>query len=98
MTSASTEIATAKASYYLQMLCKHWSHRLQVEFTPERGVIRFPPGAVCTLEAEGGAEARVLKATVEAADAEAVAQFENVVINHLKRFAHSEDLGDPVWR
>ncbi len=93
MVSATTEISTPKASYYLQMVCKHFSHKLPVEFTPERGRISFP-AALCSLEANGD----VLKATVEAEDAESVTRFEGVFVRHLQRFAHSEDLAEPVWR
>ena len=40
-------VPTENASRYLQQLCKHWQHNLQVEFTPEHGTVRFPatPGA-----------------------------------------------------
>jgi hypothetical protein len=88
MTSATTKIVTPKASYYLQMVCKHFSHKLPVDFTSERGWITFP-NAICALEASGDG----LNATVEAEDAEQLARFEGVVISHLKRFAHKEELG-----
>jgi hypothetical protein len=94
MVSASTEIMTPQASIYLQQLCKHWSHKFAVEFTPEKGVIPFAEDRRCRLEAKGG----VLKLTVETDDAESLERLEGVVINHLKRFAHREDLGAPVWR
>jgi hypothetical protein len=95
MARATTEITTPKASYYLQMLCKHWAHKLPVEFTPERGRVPFPDG-VGLMEAVGD----TLKITIEAGDEGRVRHFEGVVINHLKRFAHSEDLKlDTVaWR
>ena len=35
-------VPTASGSRYLQQLCKHWSHNLAVEFTPEHGTIVFP--------------------------------------------------------
>ena len=35
-------VPTANASRYLQQLCKHWSHNLEVEFTPEKGRVVFP--------------------------------------------------------
>ena len=47
MTSLSAEalVPTAHASRYLQQLCKHWEHNLQVEFTPENGTVIFPKDA-----------------------------------------------------
>lgn len=94
MAKAHSEIRTTKASYYLQMLCKHWSHKLPVAFTPTRGVVPFPGGAECRMDAEDD----TLMLVVEADDAEKVRRFKSVVIDHLKRFAHGEDLGAIVWR
>ena len=45
------EIPTAAASRYLQQLCKHWSHKFPVEFTPTHGEITLPFGA-CVLDAD----------------------------------------------
>ena len=40
-THASTAVVpTASASRYLQQLCKHWQHNLQVEFTAARAAGR----------------------------------------------------------
>lgn len=36
MLVSEARIPTASASKYLQQLCKHWSHKFQVEFTPEK--------------------------------------------------------------
>lgn len=43
--SATGFAKTDKASRYLQQLCKHWEHNLQVEFTAEHGTIVFPRDA-----------------------------------------------------
>ena len=43
--SATAAVPTAHASKYLQQLCKHWQHNLQVEFTPEHGTVTFPKDA-----------------------------------------------------
>ena len=45
------DIPTAAASRYLQQLCKHWSHKFPVEFTPAHGEITLPFGA-CVLDAD----------------------------------------------
>ncbi len=34
-------LKTAKASGYLQQLCKHFAHKVEVSFTPEAGHILF---------------------------------------------------------
>ena len=43
--SAAASVPTANASRYLQQLCKHWTHNLEVEFTPEHGRVTFPRNA-----------------------------------------------------
>jgi hypothetical protein len=94
MPASHTTVRTASASRYLQQLCKHWSHKFTVEFTPERGRIPFDESRVCVLEA-GPQE---LKLRVETADEAALERMQGVVIEHLKRFAFREDLGEVAWR
>jgi len=43
---------TTQGSRYLQQLCKHWSDKMPVEFSVERGVIAFPNKGGCRFEAE----------------------------------------------
>ena len=93
MPASQATIATASASRYLQQLCKHWSHKFAVEFTPQRGTIPFDTTRVCTLDAS--AEALALR--IEAADDATLERMQGVVIDHLKRFAFREDLGDVRW-
>lgn len=93
--TATARVPTGHASRYLQQLCKHWQHNLQVEFTPENGTVIFPrdargadwPGdAVVTFNAvEDGLDIRV--------DASSDAQLEalkGAVERHLDRFAFRE--------
>ncbi|MDH7638896.1 DUF2218 domain-containing protein [Sphingomonas oryzagri] len=86
MLSTTAITPTAHASRYLQQLAKHWSHKLEVEFTPLHATIRFPSGVVATLDA--GEEA--LTSTIEAADAETLERMKQVVADHLDRFAFRE--------
>jgi len=77
---------TIHASRYLQQLAKHWSHKLEVEFTPVHATIRFPSGAVATL----GAGEEALTSTIEAPDAETLERMKTVLAEHLDRFAFRE--------
>lgn len=95
MPSSSASVPTTSGSRYLQQLCKHWSHNLQVEFTAERGTIVFPrkargadwpADAVVTMIAhEDTLECRI--------DASASGQLEGLkgaLARHLVRFAFRE--------
>jgi hypothetical protein len=82
MNSSEARITTERASIYLQQLCKHFAHRLPVEFTPERGQITFSSGT-CRLAANSD----VLTLEAESADAAQLAQLQDVVARHLLRFA-----------
>lgn len=78
---------TASASRYLQQLCKHWSHKLTVEFDTSHGRVEFDPETVCLLDA--GPER--LSVRLEAADPERAERMKQVVADHLKRFAFREE-------
>jgi hypothetical protein len=93
MPASHATIATASASRYLQQLCKHWSHKFAVEFTPEHGTIPFDDMRLCTLDASP----QQLALRVEAADDATLARTQGVVIEHLRRFAFREDFGEVRW-
>ena len=95
MNSAKASVPTEKGSKYLQQLCKHWSHKLDVEFDQNHGTVRFPrdnrgaewPGdAVLTIDAvEGSMEVRL-----DASSAEHLEALKGAVARHLDRFAFRE--------
>lgn len=80
--------ATPNASRYLQQLCKHWSHKLDVEFDPNAGRIVFTGGDVLTL----AAAADGLRLELETPPESDAARMRQVVDDHLKRFAFREEL------
>lgn len=87
------QIPTANASRYLQQLCKHWSHRLDVTFTPLVGRVPFSADASCLLEAAPDS----LDLTITAPDGDTLLQLQRVLFDHLKRFAFREELAEPAW-
>ncbi|WP_439596419.1 DUF2218 domain-containing protein [Falsiroseomonas sp.] len=84
---AVAEVPTPQAGRYLQQLCKHFQHKLPATFDATTGHIPFPLGD-CRLEARDG----VLWMEVTAADAEKLAQLQDVVARHLLRFAFREEM------
>ena len=52
MPIVSANVPTVNASKYMQQLCKHWSHKQEVDLTEQRGVVRFP-AVVVAFEARG---------------------------------------------
>jgi hypothetical protein len=85
MAIARGHVSTESGSKYIRQLCKHWSHKFEVEFSENRGQVRFP-SAVATMEARADA----LLVTIETGDTESVEQFKKVIANHLDRFAFRE--------
>jgi len=95
MFETTARVPTVNGSRYLQQLCKHWSHNLKVEFTPEAGTVVFPkdargadwPGdATLTLKAEKG----TLECRLEASAGDQREALKGVVSGHLDRFAFRE--------
>lgn len=86
MVSTHAHVPTLHASRYLQQLCKHWAHKLDVSFDPAHGEVKLPDGALATMDAQAGA----LDVRIEAGDAETLERMKGVVARHLDRFAFRE--------
>lgn len=84
MTQSISHVQTPKASKYLQQLCKHFGHKVPVEFDELNGSITLPFGT-CVLQAQD--EELVL--TLEGVD---IGKLEQVIGSHLERFAFRESL------
>lgn len=92
MTSIVARVPTAHASLYLQKLCKHWAHRLDVAFDSANGRVAFAPDRICNM----AADAQGLTLTLTAPETEA-SRLADVVFDHLKRMANHDSLEPPVW-
>ena len=104
MTMASTAIIpTAHGSRYLQQLCKHWSHNLAVEFTPEQGRVLFPRDARGANWQDDGvltlvASPERLECRIEASEAAQLEALQGAVARHLDRFAFREAPLPFAWK
>jgi len=85
MVLETARVPTANGARYLQQLCKHWSHKLDVRLSDSEGIVRFP-NAVATMSAD----AEALTVVVEAGDGETLQRMKGVVASHLDRFAFRE--------
>jgi hypothetical protein len=85
MPSVSARVPTTNGAKYLQQLCKHWGHKLDVQLSGDSGVVRFADG-IATMTADADA----LVVTIEAGQDEAVERLKGVVASHLDRFAFRE--------
>lgn len=85
MTKAIAVVPTENGWKYLQQLCKHWSHKLDVELGEKSGIVRFSE-AVATMSADDTA----LTVEIEAASSEVLERMKGVVSSHLDRFAFRE--------
>jgi len=94
MSISVARVPTQSASRYLQQLAKHWSHKMEVSFTPEEGTILFPNGS--KLEMRAASETLDIILTVP--DDGDVARMREVVASHLDRFAFREAPLTFDWR
>ena len=80
-------VSTENASSYLRKLCQHWSHKFLVSFDAQHGTIDLAVGK-CILDAEENA----LKVRLEMVAEGNEARLQQVVEEHIKRFAFRETL------
>ena len=85
--------ATAHASKYLQQLCKHFAHKVEVTHDAHRGSVTLPLGP-----AELTADDTTLTVTVSAPDAEGILRAQSVIDRHLVPFAFRETFEKMDWQ
>ena len=83
---------TAHASKYLQQLCKHFGHKVEVSFDASTGRAALPPGP-----AELSADAQGLTIRLTAPDAKGMIHARFIVDSHLVTFAHREGFTGLSW-
>jgi hypothetical protein len=86
MFTNNAKFTTERASAYLQQLCKHFGHKVEVQFDPKAGLIKFPFG-LCDLTANQD----VLDLTVNAETQSELTKACRVIGSHLERFAFREN-------
>jgi hypothetical protein len=87
-------IHTANARRYLGQFCKHFAHKLAVEFDPAFASGKVPFGAgACDLSADDEA----LTLTVSGDTETDIAALKDVVARHLVRFAFREEI-TMIWK
>ena len=94
MPNSRAYVPTKFGARYMTQLCMHWSHRLEVEFNETTGRIAFDGERRLILHALADG----LELEVETAEDAQLARTQETVVNHLKRFAFREDLGEIEWR
>ncbi|WP_424934100.1 DUF2218 domain-containing protein [Amaricoccus macauensis] len=85
--------STPQASKYLQQLCKHFGHKVDVTFDETSGNVAFPMGPA-TLEATNG----TLQITVTGTAPEDIEKGREVIDSHLARFAFREEFEAMNWQ
>ena len=79
-------LETSSARKYMQQLCKHFAHRVEVRFDDTSGEAALPPGpALMTATPER------LEVVIQASDADGLIAARDIIDSHLARFAFRED-------
>lgn len=84
---------TSHASKYLQQLCKHFGHKVTVNYDAEKGRVNFPFGI-----AELNASDTALHVTITITDPDLTARAQGAIDSHLVSFAFRENFETMTWQ
>ncbi len=84
---------TPNASKYLQQLCKHFEHKVSVEYDDATGTAALPAGPAKLAADENG-----LRVEINAETDENMIRARFVIDDHLKRFAFREGFTGMEWQ
>ena len=90
---AFARFATPNGRKYMQQLCRHFAHKVEVVEGDTSGECRFSCGIAALTADEHGLQIEVTSGTSD--DLE---QTKSVIESHLLRFAFREDPGSLSWR
>lgn len=92
MFTASSRFVTPNGSSYIQRICKHFAHKIDVKYDEHRGECVLPSG-----KAAMEADDQGLSFFVTAEDEEGLTRVKAVIEDHLIRFAFRENLEKLDW-
>lgn len=92
MMKATARFRTEHGRKYLVQLCKHFAHKIEVDYTEERGRCELSSGP-----AEMAADDEGITFVVSAEDETGLDRAKDVIARHLARFAFREDPGELPW-
>ncbi|WP_424985218.1 DUF2218 domain-containing protein [Microbulbifer sp. S227A] len=92
MLSSQGHFETSNGSKYLQQLCKHFAHKVAVEYDDRSGHADLPPGRATLVADDHG-----LKIVITAEDEKGLGVARYIVEDHLKRFAFREEFSAMNW-
>lgn len=92
MYTTSAHFPTASGSKYLQQLCKHLAHKVEVTMTPTDASADLPTGRMVLRADDTG-----LYAQVTAEDLPGIIQARFVIDKHLVTFAFREGFSGFAW-
>ncbi|WP_158966295.1 DUF2218 domain-containing protein [Chachezhania sediminis] len=93
MLSSTGTYATPNASKYLQQLCKHFAHKIEVTYDVRKGECAMPLGPATMT-----ADEAVFTIHVTAPDADSLPRAKSVMDEHLKRFAFRDGFEAMTWQ
>lgn len=93
MPVTSARYATAHGSKYLQQLCKHFAHKVEVVYDATSASVPLPSGAVTMT-----ADAEALSVRIVAEDIKSMIQARFVIDSHLVPFAAREKFAGLAWQ
>lgn len=80
-------VETENASKYLQQLCKHFAHKVEVEYDAASARVQFPPG-LCLMTAEDN----VLSFYCRSEQDLGLDVIQSIIDKHLAKFAWREEI------
>ena len=93
MPVTSARYATAHGSKYLQQLCKHFSHKVELTYDATSASVPLPSAQVTM-----AADAEALEVRIAAEDIKSMIQARFVIDSHLVPFAAREKFTGLTWR
>lgn len=84
---------TENGAKYLVQLCKHFAHKIEVEYSQTHGECRFSCGTALL-----DADDRGLRMQAKSPDLDQLTETEQVIERHLVRFAFRENLETLDWQ
>ncbi|WP_417660650.1 DUF2218 domain-containing protein [Pseudomonas sp.] len=85
--TSSAFVSTETPARYISRLCKHFAHKIPVNYDEQQGRIEFEFGVALLQATEGG-----LQLSVQSENEEHLERLKGVVASHFERFAWQEEL------